>query len=33
VWLLLCERKHRHFLTSGNPSTPPLTLAFAVVAC
>jgi hypothetical protein len=27
------ERKHRHLLTRRNASIPPLTLAFAVVAC
>jgi hypothetical protein len=32
-WPLLCERKHRHPVTSGNASIAPLTLAFAVVVC
>jgi hypothetical protein len=31
--LLPCERKHRHLLTRRNASIPPLTMAFAVVAC
>jgi hypothetical protein len=33
VWLLPCERKHRHLVTRRNASIAPLTLTFAVVAC
>jgi hypothetical protein len=31
LWPLPCERKHRHFVTSGNPSMVRLTLASGVV--